>query len=556
MSFREVPVHEIREVLRLWLRGEGFRSIERLAVVDRKTVRRYVAAGVEAGLVRDGGEDQLSDELIGVVCERVRPHRPDGHGAGWAALKANHDQLKTWLVDEHLNARRAHELLGRRGVVLPERTLHRYALEVLGVGRSSRRSTVPVADGEPGVECQMDFGRMGLLPDGDAGRRRVCWALIFTAVFSRHQFVWLSFRQTTEAVIEGSEAAWAFFGGVFRVLIPDNMEAIVDKADPLEPRINQAFAEYAQARGFVIDPARVRKPTDKPRVERVVPFTRGSMFAGESFVDLAHAQRHAESWCRGRAGLRTHGTTQCRPAELFALEEASRLLPAPSFPYDLPIYAKPKVHRDHHIEVAKAIYSVPGNLIGRHVQARADRQLVRIFHRGELIKVHPRQPPGGRSTDPADLPAEKTTYALRDIEHLKHLAASHGPAIGAYAVALLDSPLPWTKMRQVYALLGLVKRWGPGRVETACARALEAEAISAPLIGRMILRAMEYRPLELATQGSLLPGRFARSPDEFALARPECPHPGIDPGADRAPGANLEDASEPQRGIEARGGGR
>ena len=56
---------------------------------------------------------------------------------------------------------------------------------------------------------------MGLVPDGDAGRRRVCWALIFTAVFSRHQFVWLSFRQTTKAVIEGCEAAWAFFGGVF-----------------------------------------------------------------------------------------------------------------------------------------------------------------------------------------------------------------------------------------------------------------------------------------------------------------------------------------------------
>ncbi|HEX6476265.1 MAG TPA: IS21 family transposase [Acidimicrobiales bacterium] len=549
-------MHEIREVLRLWLRGEGFRSIERLAMVDRKTVRRYVAAGVEAGLVRDGAEDQLSDELIGVVCERVRPHRPDGHGTGWAALKANHDQLQTWLVDEHLNVRRAHELLGRSGVVLPERTLHRYALEVLGIGRSSRQSTVRVADGEPGVECQMDFGRMGLLPDGDAGRRRVCWALIFTAVFSRHQFVWLGFRQTTEAVIEGCEAAWAFFGGVFRVLIPDNMEAIVDKADPLEPRINQAFAEYAQARGFVIDPARVRKPTDKPRVERVVPFTRGSMFAGESFIDLAHAQAHAESWCRIRAGLRTHGTTQCRPAELFALEEASHLLPAPSFPYDLPIYSKPKVHRDHHIEVAKAIYSVPGNLIGRHVDARADRQLVRIFHRGELIKVHPRQAPGARSTDPADLPAEKTAYALRDIGHLKRLASSHGEAIGAYAAALLDSPLPWTKMRQVYALLGLVKRWGPERVETACARALEAEAISVPLIGRMILRATEDRPLELATQGSLLPGRFARSPAEFAVARPDSPHPGIDPGADRGTGANLEDDSEPQGGIEAHGGER
>lgn len=112
------------------------------------------------------------------------------------------------------------------------------------------------------------------------------------------------------------------------------------------------------------------------------------------------------------AGLRTHGTTQCRPAELFAGEEAPQLLPAPASLYDLPYYCRPKVARDHHVEVAKAIYSVPGNLIGARVEARADSQLERIFHRGQLVKVHPRKAPGARSTDPADLPAEKTTYAL------------------------------------------------------------------------------------------------------------------------------------------------
>lgn len=97
--------------------------------------------------------------------------------------------------------------------MVPERTLHRYALEVLGVGRSARTTTVRVADGEPGSELQVDFGKMGLIADPDSGRRRVVWALIFTACYSRHCFVWLSFRQTTEAVIAGFEAAWRFFGG-------------------------------------------------------------------------------------------------------------------------------------------------------------------------------------------------------------------------------------------------------------------------------------------------------------------------------------------------------
>lgn len=130
--------------------------------------------------------------------------------------------------------------------------------------------------------------------------------------------------------------------------------------------------------------------------------------------------------------MRIHDTTQPRPAEHFRVEELPVLAPAPSAPYDVPIYAVAKVHRDHHIEVAQALYSIPGNLIGTRVDVRADRSLVRVFSRGQLIKVHPRQAPGGRSTDPADLPSDKTIYAMRDLDKLARLAG-HGPAIGAYA---------------------------------------------------------------------------------------------------------------------------
>jgi hypothetical protein len=203
----------------------------------------------------------------------------------------------------------------------------------------------------------------------------------------------------------------------------------------------------------------------------------------------------------------------------FRLEEQDRLLPAPTDVYDVPVYATCRVHRDHHIEIAKALYSVPGNLLGARVQVRADRKLVRVFHRSQLIKVHPRQQPGHRSTDSVDLPAEQTTYALRDIAHLQRLAASHGPAIGAYAAAVLDTPLPWTKMRQVYALLGLVKKWGPDKVGAACRRALDAEAISVPLIGRMLDRATEADPPEPSPAAAPATTRFARDPAEFKPSR-------------------------------------
>jgi hypothetical protein len=290
-------------------------------------------------------------------------------------------------------------------------------------------------------------------------------------------------------------------------------------------------------------------------VERTVAFVRGSFFAGESFIDLADAQRRAEEWCRVRAGMRVHGTIQARPAEVFRIEEAPVLAPAPTEPYDLPVYANAKVHRDHHIEVAKALYSVPGNLIGTRVDVRADRSLVRIFARGQLVKVHPRQAPGRRVTDPEDLPTERTAYAMRDLDALRRLACGHGPAIGAFAEALLEHPLPWTKMRQVYALLGLVKKWGPERVNKACASALEHEAVNVGLIGRMLERGTEGTEavaVQQALPGTVVTGRFARDPAHFAVTGTESPPPGVETAAPRASQARTAPGSGADAAGEAR----
>ena len=132
-------------------------------------------------------------------------------------------------------------------------------------------------------------------------------------------------------MIAGCEAAWDFFGGVFKVLIPDNMKSIVDRADPTSPRLNVTFTEYAQARGFVIDPARVRSPQDKPRVERTV-HVRARLVLRRGGRSPTWPTRNAvpSDWCRIKAGMRIHGTIRARPAEVFALEEAGALLPAPT----------------------------------------------------------------------------------------------------------------------------------------------------------------------------------------------------------------------------------
>ena len=247
----------------------------------------------------------------------------------------------------------------------------------------------------------------------------------------------------------------------------------------------------------------------------MVQFVRSSFWAGETFIDLADAQAKVEAWCAGRAGMRVHGTTQCRPLEHFRLEEQPRCCrhrPSTTTCRStrrvgcigiITSRSPRRSTRSRGTCSAPACRSAP---IASSSACSTGRQ---------LIKVHPRQQPGHRSTDPADLPSEQTTYALRDIAHLQRLAAGHGEAIGVYAAAVLDTPLPWTKMRQVYALLGLVKKWGPDKVErrlpAGARRRSDQRAVDRP-DARTSHRNAEQPDRPPAPPATT---RFARDPGEF-----------------------------------------
>jgi len=189
---------------------------------------------------------------------------------------------------------------------------------------------VRVADGDPGVECQIDFGYLGMLTDADDGRRRKVYALIFTAVYSRHMFVWLSYSQALAAMIAGCQAAWDFFGGVFAALVPDNLKPVIAAADAVNPRFTQGWLDCPGHVGFPTDSAWVRSPKDRPRVERAVQYVRRNFWQGETFTSVDQAQQAAPAWCAHTAGTRIHGSTRARPLEVFIVGEQQLLLAARS----------------------------------------------------------------------------------------------------------------------------------------------------------------------------------------------------------------------------------
>ena len=511
---------EILEVLRRVGRGENKSAVARATGHSRKTVSRYVETAVELGWARESEEP--SEDLAAAVYARHRPTAQRNPGEAEARLLGHLEAIKDWLkVDEQgkrgLTLTKVRILLQRQNVDVPYSTLHHFAVKHCGFG-DSRRITVRMADCEPGEVAEVDFGKLGLIPYPETGRRRTAWALIVTLGYSRHQYVHVTFSQKIPDLIEGLEDAWVFFGGVTARVVIDNMKTAVTKADRYDPIFGRTMEEYAKYRGFVIDAAPVRMPTAKPVVERNVPYVRENFFRGEDWINIEHVARDAPRWCLQTAGTRIHGTTRKRPLAVFENEERECLHPLVRERYDPPTWAECKVHPDHHINFARALYSVPTRYIRKTVWVRADSVIVRVYAGGLLIKSHPRQEPGGRSTDHNDYPAERMEYTLRDPERMIRQGMDFAPDIGRFMQQLLSGTLPWAKIRQGQKLLRLCKKYGERRVALACRRALAFELINVRRVESIICQSLDQLELPIGGDAPVIPieTRFLRSAGSFS----------------------------------------
>ncbi len=490
MAYREVGMWEILNVLRRIGRGESKAVVARATGHRRKTIRRYVVVAVKLGW-RPGFEEPTEELAVGVF-QKLRPVSEE-HALGEVELRLlpHRARIKAWLTPEEGSSKRGlrltkvHQLLGREGIDVAYSSLHRFAVKHCGFS-DARRLTVRIAESEPGEAAEVDFGRLGLIWDPEKGRNRVAHALIVTLIHSRHQYVHVTHSQKLQDLIGGLEDAWAFFGGVTRRLITDNLRAAVTKADVYDPIFERTFEEYAAYRGFTIDAARVRHAKDKPRVERNVQFVRENFFRGEDWLEIDDVQRGAIRWCLKSAGMRIHGTTRQRPLVVFENVEQPTLLPLEKERFDPPSWGKYKVHPDHHISFCKAIYSVPTRYVGKTAWVRGDSKLVRVYVGGELVKTHQRQPAGGRSTDYDDYPKELAPYAMRDPDRMIQQAKKQGKHVGDFVQSLLSGSVPWAKLRQAQKLQRLGQKYGFQRVDQACRRALAFDLINVRRVEQII----------------------------------------------------------------------
>jgi hypothetical protein len=523
MARRTFDVVDIIEILVHWHAGRSKSEIAQSLGVDRKTVGKYIAPAQAAGM-RPCGPPLAEAEWDARVREWF-PELADTRlrQVTWPAIGKHHefitDQLKAGVTVATVHQR----LRDERGLAVSVASLRRYV--AANLPEETRRSQVKVLrpyPAEPGGEAQIDYGRLGRWLDPVTGKLVTVWAFVMVLACSRHMFVRPVVRLDQQAWSECHVAAFGFFAGVPGRLVPDNLKTGVQRPDLYDPKINRSYAELAAHYGCLVDPARARRPADKPRVERPMPYVRDSFWRGQVFTSLPQMQAEAVRWSAEVAGQRA-----CRPldgaapAAVFAAAERHALKPLPAEPFVLATWATAKIGPDIHARVGKVLYSVPWRHIGKTADVRVTDTLVQFFIGGQLVKTHPRKA-WGKQTDFSDYPPEKIAFHMRTPAWCRRQAALVGPACEQVIAELLaDNAL--YRLRAAQGVVGLADRHDPSRLEAACVKAIAAGDPSYRTIKGILAAGTDRGAPAAAAAGDGGAGAFLHGPASFANVVPMRP---------------------------------
>jgi hypothetical protein len=338
-----------------------------------------------------------------------------------------------------------------------------------------------------------------------------------TLAWSRHQYVEFVFDQKLPTWLLLHRHAFEWFGGAPARLVIDNLKAAIVKACFDDPVVQQAYRECAEHYGFLIAPCRVAKPQHKGKVESGVHYVKRNFLGGREPTTLTVANQDVRTWCTTTAGRRTHGTTREQPLVRFETVEQVRLKPLPPAPYDLAIWKVATVSGDGHITFDNAYYSVPFCMPkGSKVRVRGSAQFVTLFSLAhEALATHDRaQKAGERHTHPDHLPPHKAAGLHLNRDACRTAAAAIGVATSQIATILLDDPAV-DRLRTVGRLLRLSERYGAGRLEAACQRAIQFGEPSYVTVKRILLEGLDEQPVAVQANATPPAHTFVRTPFEL-----------------------------------------
>jgi transposase len=340
----------------------------------------------------------------------------------------------------------------------------------------------------PGEEGQVDFGT-GAPVMTPEGRRRKTYVLRVVLSHSRKAYSEAVYRQTTDDFLRCLEGAFRHFSGVPRCLILDNLRAAVKRADWFEPELNPKVRAFAEHYGFAFWPTRPYLPRHKGKVESGIKYVKHNGLKGRRFTSLEEQNAYLRHWEATVADTRVHGTTRKQVGTFFEQHERAALIPLPVAPFANFQEGRRTVHRDGHVEVARAYYSVPPEYLNREVWVRWDARVVRIFNnRMEQIALHCRQERGRFRTQSQHIVAEKISAVERGTSWLLSRVQLLGPQCMEWALAVVEHR-GIEGVRVLQGLLSLADRHPVDALERACQIALSHGAYHLKSVRMLIERA-------------------------------------------------------------------
>jgi transposase len=471
MSQERLTLRKIREILRLKEEaGLSNRAIARACKISNSTVgeylRRAAAAHVSWPLPEGISEEELYRKLFPEDMAPKEPERPlpdceyiqkELKKKG-VTLKLLWEEYKDQYPASHYQYTQFREYY------------HRWAKS------QSPSARLPQAGG---AVMEVDYAGM-TLPLVNAETGEVKQVSIFVATLPASNYIYAEAQPSQEKChwINGHVRAFAFFGGVPKILRPDNLKTGVKSPHYYEPDLNPSYQELAEHYQVAVLPARVRRPRDKNHVENGVQNVERWVLAPlrkETFFSLVDMNRAIQKQLEALNGkvMAQYGKSR---RQLFEEIDQPELRPLPEKPYQFALWKTAKVNIDYHVAFEKHFYSVPHPLIGQQVEVKATERMVEIFHKGQQVAVHPRSSAQGRfSTRAEHMPSRHRFILELDADWLLKQAEEIGPHTTRYLKSLLEArSFPEQAYRSCLGVLSLARKYPHTLFETACERALQA----------------------------------------------------------------------------------
>ncbi len=504
-------MRQIRETLRLHLQaGLSYSEVGRSLKISKSTAGNYGSlarvAGVDWAVAQTLTDEELEARLfLPSLPRNSRQLVPDFAGV--------HQELKRAGVTLQL----LWEEYAKDNLLAYKYTSFcvKYRQWAMGLKRSMRQTHIA------GEKLFIDYAGQ-TVPIIDAITGEITRAQIFVAAFgaSNYTYACATERQTTADWIGAQIQALEFFGGVPRLIVPDQTRSLIKNPDSYDPKPNRLYDEFATHYGCALLAARPAHPRDKPKVENAVLVVERWILArlrNRKFFSLAELNRAIALLLvdlNQRAFKKLPG---CRRSAFEQLDLPA-LQPLPVNRFEVFRWKSAKVNIDYHVEFEGHYYSVPHALVGSIVELRVTASMVECFSSNQRVACHPLSHQRGRhSTTPDHMPASHRAH----LEWTPQKLIDWGLRIGVSTAAVVTwqlehRPHPEQGYRACLGMQRLAREYTPPRLEAACTRALAIRSPNLKSVTNILKSGLDRQQnLPTTTPGALPVHENIRGPDYF-----------------------------------------